>query len=88
MAEEAIAKARAIAARLAGIHSRIYIDAWYQSEYLSVGVSGGGSGGSTELGKRKNRWDDDSGAGGGHHGCENVDIDIIHISYAFYLKTW
>lgn len=32
---------------------------------------------SSELGKRKNRWDDDSSGGGGHHGCKHTLSNCI-----------
>lgn len=57
MSEEALAKAREIAARLAGIlnlNTELYIA--YNLQFFTGGIGGG-----SDLGKRKNRWEDDDG---------------------------
>jgi hypothetical protein len=76
MAEEALAKAREIAARLSGI-SKTSLSAFMQlstpsliCDVLQTDLLGGITG---DLGKRKNRWgEEDQGGGGSAPGCKSV----------------
>lgn len=66
MAEDALARAREIAARLSG-NCAIDSDSNHRMVTVITYLLGGITGGS-DLGKRKNRWEDDSGASG--PGCK------------------
>lgn len=88
MAEEAIAKARAIALKLSGTFAFHYeaSPVGRSDEFLIIIVHVGGISIGSDLGKRKNRWEEQSGGGvtTAGPGCQFTSISFIPL--IFHLK--
>ena len=78
MAEDAIAKARAIALKLSGMILNLYLNEIYLRllRKISCLLGGMAMGLGSDLGKRKNRWEEEGGGGvmSAGPGCKAIAI--------------